>query len=68
MTIGRVPAFIMIGIWILIQFFSVFALQEQTAGGGVAFWAHIGGFIVGLLLVFVFRGRDSGSAFPAFSR
>src|SRR5437870_3888183 len=40
-TIASVPAIIMIGIWILTQVLSVFALQEATAGGGVAFWAHI---------------------------
>jgi membrane associated rhomboid family serine protease len=59
-TIGYVPAFLMIGVWIVTQFISVFLLGEQAAGGGggVAYWAHIGGFIAGLLLVFLFRGRS----------
>jgi membrane associated rhomboid family serine protease len=58
-TIGYVPAFLMLGLWIVTQFISVFLLGEQAAGGGggVAYWAHIGGFIAGLLLVFLFRGR-----------
>src|SRR5687768_3711550 len=64
-TVGRVPALLMIGFWIVTQFISVFFAGEQAAGGGggVAYWAHIGGFVVGLLLVFVFRGRSgSGSS------
>jgi len=56
-TISYVPAIVMIGIWFLTQLASVF-LSEQ-AGGGVAFFAHIGGFIVGLILTFVLRGRGS---------
>ncbi len=66
-TIGYVPAFIMIGIWILTQVISVFSIGE-VAGGGVAFFAHIGGFIAGIILVFLFRSRDSGSTAPVFSR
>ncbi|MEO8287685.1 MAG: rhomboid family intramembrane serine protease [Chloroflexota bacterium] len=64
-TVALVPAMLMIGIWILTQIASIF-LQEQTAGGGVAFWAHIGGFITGIVLTFVFRGRDRSA--PIFSR
>jgi membrane associated rhomboid family serine protease len=64
-TVALVPAMLMIGIWILTQIASIF-LQEQTAGGGVAFWAHIGGFITGIVLTFIFRGRNSSA--PIFSR
>jgi membrane associated rhomboid family serine protease len=66
-TISRVPALLMIGFWIVTQFISVFFVEEQAAGGGggVAYWAHIGGFVVGLLLVFVFRGRSEGGS-PMF--
>jgi membrane associated rhomboid family serine protease len=70
-TISYVPALVMIGVWILTQLASVFLLGEQAGGpgGGVAYWAHIGGFVAGLLLVFLFRGRSTGSrTFPAFSR
>jgi membrane associated rhomboid family serine protease len=55
-------------VWILTQIASVFFLQEDTAGGGVAFWAHIGGFVAGLLLSFVLRGRETGSPSPRFAR
>jgi membrane associated rhomboid family serine protease len=66
-TVAAVPALVMIGVWIATQVLSIF-LQEQTAGGGVAFWAHIGGFVAGLLLTFLLRGRESGSASPGYAR
>lgn len=57
-TIGSIPAMFMIGIWIATQLLSIFVLEEQTTGGGVAYWAHVGGFVVGLLLAFVLRDTD----------
>jgi membrane associated rhomboid family serine protease len=58
-TVSRVPAIVLIGIWILTQFWTGFAsLGVETArSGGVAYWAHIGGFVAGLVLVFVFPKR-----------
>lgn len=56
--IGYVPAFIMIGIWILTQVISIFPLSEQV-GGGVAFFAHIGGFILGLVLILLLGDRQA---------
>jgi membrane associated rhomboid family serine protease len=55
-SVMSVPAFVMIGLWIVTQFFNgvaSFAQTQQT--GGVAYGAHIGGFIAGLLLTFVMR-------------
>ena len=49
-TTFAVPAFAMLGYWFFLQLASgIPALQD--AGGGVAFWAHAGGFIAGVLLV-----------------
>ena len=48
-----VPAVILLGLWFLGQVLS--ALSTDASEPGVAFWAHVGGFIVGLLLVPVFR-------------
>jgi membrane associated rhomboid family serine protease len=49
-TIVRIPAAVVLGIWFLIQFWS--ALGAGTAEAqGVAFWAHVGGFVAGLILV-----------------
>jgi membrane associated rhomboid family serine protease len=44
----RIPAFLFLGFWILEQWSSVASLGAAT-GGGVAWWAHIGGFIFGLI-------------------
>jgi membrane associated rhomboid family serine protease len=54
-----VPAFVMLGIWILIQFVSQMgALVQTEQTGGVAYMAHIGGFAAGLVLVkFFAAGR-----------
>jgi membrane associated rhomboid family serine protease len=50
------PALIVIGIWGLMQFLSGFgSLDKMGESGGVAYMAHIGGFVAGILLVFLFR-------------
>ena len=57
--VTRVSALFFLGIWFLTQLFSgVAGLGAQTAQtSGVAFWAHIGGFVFGLLAGFLMRGR-----------
>jgi membrane associated rhomboid family serine protease len=65
-----VPAILMIGVWALLQFINglgAIAVSEQTSG--VAYWAHIGGFIAGLVIALAARpfvntgaGRTSGSS------
>jgi membrane associated rhomboid family serine protease len=54
-----VPAWVMIGLWFLLQLVSGFSTLGGSDTGGVAFWAHVGGFITGALLVFVFRDKDA---------
>ncbi|MGH2533605.1 MAG: rhomboid family intramembrane serine protease [Thermomicrobiales bacterium] len=57
-----VPAWVHIGFWIVLQFINgIAALDVRTAetGGGVAYFAHIGGFVAGLALVWLFRDRDA---------
>ncbi len=53
----ELPALIVLGFWFVIQFFNgIASLGYETAGmGGVAWWAHIGGFIAGLLFVIPLR-------------
>jgi membrane associated rhomboid family serine protease len=54
----QVSALIVIGLWIVLQFFSGIGSISTTADtGGVAYMAHIGGFAAGFLLTFLFRGR-----------
>ena len=54
-----IPAVLLIGVWFLIQLLSgVASIGYATGGsGGVAWWAHIGGFLVGMLLIALFRPR-----------
>jgi membrane associated rhomboid family serine protease len=58
-TVPRIPAMLLIGFWFVTQLISgIAALDETTAqAAGVAFWAHIGGFVAGLLLAMFLRGR-----------
>lgn len=58
------PAWVMIGYWIALQFLQGFlSLGVRTAQtGGVAYFAHIGGFVAGLILVWIFADRDLTSS------
>ncbi len=52
----EVPAFFFLGFWFLMQFFSgALSIGIEPSGGGVAWWAHVGGFVTGMTLVFPFR-------------
>lgn len=52
------PALVVIGLWIVLQFVNgIGSIAQTTDTGGVAYMAHIGGFVAGLLLTFVFGGR-----------
>jgi len=54
----EIPAFVMLGYWFLIQFFSGIASVGARSGGGVAYWAHIGGFLIGVVLVRIWPQRS----------
>lgn len=47
----NVPAVIVLGLWFVLQFFSGFLSLSVMESGGVAYFAHVGGFIAGLLLI-----------------
>jgi membrane associated rhomboid family serine protease len=53
-----IPAVVLIGIWFLMQLvngaISLANVDVANAGGGVAWFAHVGGFVAGLLLVRIF--------------
>lgn len=59
LTVVQIRAFIVVGLWFVIQLFSqVGALAgANVASGGVAYMAHIGGFLAGLVLAFLFIRR-----------
>ncbi len=55
----EVPAIFFLGIWFLMQFLngvgSIATAVPGQAGGGIAFWAHVAGFLAGMIGVLVFR-------------
>jgi len=52
------PALVVIGLWIVLQFINgVGSITQSAETGGVAYMAHIGGFVAGLILTFLFGGR-----------
>ena len=59
-TFWWLPAWIVLGYWFVIQFLSgaatSVAYTSQT-GGGVAFWAHVGGFVAGIVMIKIFPER-----------
>jgi membrane associated rhomboid family serine protease len=52
-----VPAVIFLGLWYLMQFFAGIDALGHGISGGVAWWAHIGGFLLGMLLTLMARRR-----------
>lgn len=55
-----VPAAVVLGLWFVLQLFSGFAtLGGGSDVGGTAFWAHIGGFVFGVLIGFLFKPRET---------
>ena len=58
--VAQVSALIVIGGWFILQLFSgVGSIADTADTGGVAFLAHIGGFVAGFLLTFLFRGSSA---------
>ena len=60
------PAWIVLGEWIAIQFLSGTATLSVNAGrdvGGVAFWAHVGGFVAGMVMIKIFPERKQRSPY-----
>jgi membrane associated rhomboid family serine protease len=58
----RIPAFLMLGYWFFIQFFSGVASLGMSDQGGVAWWAHVGGFLLGAILVIGERPKQNRAA------
>lgn len=62
-TVVEIPAVVFLGLWFLIQILSgTVSLGRADAAGGVAWWAHVGGFVAGIVLlkVVAFPGRGRG--------
>jgi membrane associated rhomboid family serine protease len=62
----EVPALIILAFWFVLQLIDgVASLGAETAQGGVAFFAHIGGFVAGALVGLIVRAAGRGSSRPA---
>jgi membrane associated rhomboid family serine protease len=61
----ELPAILYLGIWFATQFFSGVSSIGAAESGGIAYWAHIGGFACGVVLVWLFA-RPAGR--PAYRR
>jgi len=53
----RVPAVVVLGVWFVLQFLSGIGSLGTAVNGGVAVWAHIGGFLLGLFMTLAVRHR-----------
>ena len=56
-TLVEIPAVIYLGIWFVLQLFSGWSALQGAASGGIAWWAHIGGFVFGVITVLLFAKR-----------
>jgi len=67
--IVEIPAFFFLAFWFILQFLSgTVSFDAQNAlSGGVAWWAHIGGFLAGILLLFAFGVRRTRRGMRVFS-
>jgi len=64
----HIPALLVLGYWFLIQFLSGYTEMfriESASSGGIAFWAHVGGFIVGMILALLIQPRQRRPAVEA---
>ena len=61
-TITQIPAALLIGFWFVIQLFSQIGSVADVQSGGVAYMAHVGGFIFGAIFARLFeRFRDTSA-------
>jgi membrane associated rhomboid family serine protease len=56
-TVVTLPALLVLGLWFLLQLLPAFSDPVGNAGGGVAYFAHIGGFAFGLIFIRAFATR-----------
>ena len=54
-TIVEIPAVLFLIFWFLSQLYSGWFVIQGGGGSGIAWWAHVGGFAFGVIMVFLFR-------------
>jgi membrane associated rhomboid family serine protease len=62
----ELPALVFLGLWFLMQFFQGTASLAGAPSGGVAWWAHVGGFIAGILLMWLLAPEPPGRQGPSW--
>jgi membrane associated rhomboid family serine protease len=68
-TLMELPAYLFLGLWFLLQFFlGTYSTMQPGPAGGVAFWAHVGGFVVGILLLYLFAPGQVRISFPHWKK
>ena len=68
-TVLELPALVLLGLWFVLQVFSGVGSLAAANAGGVAWWAHVGGFVVGMLLLAVFqKPRERRRAYEYYRR
>jgi membrane associated rhomboid family serine protease len=70
-TVVTLPALLVLGLWFFLQLLPAFSEPVTGAGGGVAYFAHIGGFLFGVLLIRLFANNvrddyDRAYRLPAY--
>jgi membrane associated rhomboid family serine protease len=58
-TTVALPAYVMLGYWAILQLFGGLVVLSGVDRGGTAFFAHIGGFVAGLVLIRLFASEDA---------
>jgi membrane associated rhomboid family serine protease len=53
--LARIPAFVSIGLWFIVQFLSGVNSIASASSGGVAWWAHVGGFLLGVIFALTLK-------------
>jgi membrane associated rhomboid family serine protease len=59
---AQIPALVFIGLWFVVQFLSGISSVGAASMGGVAWWAHVGGFLLGVLIAQFYRARPRPAA------
>ena len=70
-TVIQLPALLVLGFWFLMQLLPAFSVPIGSEGGGIAYFAHIGGFVFGMLLIKLFADRvhedyEAGHRLPVY--
>jgi membrane associated rhomboid family serine protease len=68
-TVIRLPAVVILGFWFVMQLFSgIGSLAPGTQSGGVAYWAHVGGFVAGVILIALYLKLRGEQVWPRYRR